>query len=51
MTQASTDLHQLSVAELARQLREKNVSAVEAAQHFLSRIRAHEALGAFVDVN
>ncbi|PHM18720.1 MAG: Asp-tRNA(Asn)/Glu-tRNA(Gln) amidotransferase GatCAB subunit A [Curvibacter sp. PD_MW3] len=47
----STELHQLSVAELARQLREKKVSAVETAQHFLGRIRTHEALGAFVDMN
>ena len=47
----STELHQLSVAELARQLREKKVSAVETAQHFLGRIRAHESLGAFVDMN
>ncbi len=51
MTQASTDLHQLSVAELARQLRARKLSAVETAQHFLTRIRRHEALGAFVDVN
>jgi len=47
----STELHQLSVAELVRQLREKKVSAVETARHFLTRIRANEALGAFVDVN
>jgi len=47
----STELHQLSLAELARQLREKKVSAVETAQHFLGRIRAHETLGAFVDMN
>jgi len=47
----STELHQLSVAELARQLRDKKVSAVETAQHFLTRIRANETLGAFVDLN
>jgi aspartyl-tRNA(Asn)/glutamyl-tRNA(Gln) amidotransferase subunit A len=51
MTSASSELHTLSVADLARQLRERKVSAVEAAQHFLARVRAHEALGAFVDVN
>jgi aspartyl-tRNA(Asn)/glutamyl-tRNA(Gln) amidotransferase subunit A len=51
MTTTNKDLHQLSVAELARQLHEKKVSAVETAQHFLARVRAHEALGAFVDVN
>ena len=45
------DLHQLSVAELATQLRERKVSAVETAQHFLSRVHAQTALGAFVDVN
>jgi aspartyl-tRNA(Asn)/glutamyl-tRNA(Gln) amidotransferase subunit A len=39
------------VAELARALRDKQVSAVETAQHFLSRIDAHKGLGAFVDLN
>ncbi|MDP1654901.1 MAG: Asp-tRNA(Asn)/Glu-tRNA(Gln) amidotransferase subunit GatA [Hylemonella sp.] len=51
MTNTNNDLHQLSVAELARQLRDKKVSAVETAQHFLGRIRAHETLGTFVDLN
>ena len=45
------DLHQLSIAELSAQLRDRKVSAVETAQHFLSRIHAQTALGAFVDVN
>ena len=48
MTPTSTELHQLSVAELARQLHEKKVSAVETAQHFLARMKAHASLGAFV---
>ncbi|EYC49764.1 glutamyl-tRNA amidotransferase [Hylemonella gracilis str. Niagara R] len=43
-----TDLHQLSVAELAAQLRQKKVSAVEAAQHFLKRIHTHQGLAAFL---
>src|SRR5574343_17345 len=51
MSKLPTDLHQLSVAELAQQIRDKQVSAVETAQHFLARIRAHEDLGAFVDLN
>jgi aspartyl-tRNA(Asn)/glutamyl-tRNA(Gln) amidotransferase subunit A len=42
------DLHDLGVAELARKLRSREVSAVEAAQHFMARIRAHESLGAFL---
>jgi aspartyl-tRNA(Asn)/glutamyl-tRNA(Gln) amidotransferase subunit A len=42
------DLHDLGVAELARKLRSREVSAVEAAQHFMARIRVHEALGAFL---
>lgn len=46
-----SELHQLSVAELARQLREKKVSAVEAAQHFLGRMAKHLDLAAFVAVN
>jgi aspartyl-tRNA(Asn)/glutamyl-tRNA(Gln) amidotransferase subunit A len=51
MTPSSSKLHGLSLAELARHLRERKVSAVETAQHFLERIRAHEALCAFVDLN
>lgn len=42
------DLHDLSVAELARQLKTKDVSAVEAAQHFLARSKAHDDLGAWL---
>ncbi|MBX9613537.1 MAG: Asp-tRNA(Asn)/Glu-tRNA(Gln) amidotransferase subunit GatA [Burkholderiales bacterium] len=48
MTPTSTELHQLSVADLARQLHDKKVSAVETAQHFLARMKAHASLGAFV---
>ncbi len=47
----SSELHQQSVAELARQLRDKKVSAVETAQHFLARQRAHQDLAAFVAVD
>jgi aspartyl-tRNA(Asn)/glutamyl-tRNA(Gln) amidotransferase subunit A len=45
------ELHQLSVAELARQLRERKVSALETAQHFLGRMAAHRDLAAFVAVD
>ncbi|EFI59273.1 MULTISPECIES: Asp-tRNA(Asn)/Glu-tRNA(Gln) amidotransferase subunit GatA [Comamonas] len=48
---SQTELHQLSVAELAAQLRAKQVSATEAAQHFLARARQHQNLGAFVAIN
>jgi aspartyl-tRNA(Asn)/glutamyl-tRNA(Gln) amidotransferase subunit A len=44
----STALHDLSVADLARRLRAREVSAVETAQHFLARDRAHADLGAFL---
>ena len=47
----SADLHQLGVAGLAKALATREVSAVEAAQHFLQRIDAHQALGAFVAVD
>ena len=47
----SPALHDLSVAELARQLQKREVSAVEAAQHFLGRIQATPELGAFVALN
>jgi aspartyl-tRNA(Asn)/glutamyl-tRNA(Gln) amidotransferase subunit A len=46
-----SELHQLSLANLARQLREKKVSAVETAQHFLGRMAAHQDLAAFVAVD
>ncbi|MBX9817855.1 MAG: Asp-tRNA(Asn)/Glu-tRNA(Gln) amidotransferase GatCAB subunit A, partial [Burkholderiaceae bacterium] len=44
-------LHDLSVQELTQALQTKQVSAVEAAQHFLQRGRTHATLGAYVDVN
>jgi aspartyl-tRNA(Asn)/glutamyl-tRNA(Gln) amidotransferase subunit A len=44
-------LHDLSVQQLAQALATKQVSAVEAAQHFLQHAATHQALGAFVDVN
>ena len=47
----SRDLHQLGVAELARALATRDVSAVETAQHFLQRMKAHASLGAFVAVD
>ncbi len=51
MTQTSTDLHDLTVAQLASHLRERKVSAVEAAQHFLTRAQSHANLGAFLDTS
>lgn len=47
----SGELHQLGVAQLAKALREREISAVEAAQHQLGRIRQHQDLGAFVAVD
>ncbi|MDQ0611853.1 aspartyl-tRNA(Asn)/glutamyl-tRNA(Gln) amidotransferase subunit A [Variovorax sp. W1I1] len=44
-------LHQMGVVALARALAERKVSAVEASQAFLGRMKAHESLGTFVDVN
>ncbi|MFO1246339.1 MAG: Asp-tRNA(Asn)/Glu-tRNA(Gln) amidotransferase subunit GatA [Ramlibacter sp.] len=43
-------LHDLTVAQLAAKLCAKEVSAVEAAQHFLARGAQHAALGAYLDV-
>ncbi|RTD91417.1 Asp-tRNA(Asn)/Glu-tRNA(Gln) amidotransferase subunit GatA [Variovorax atrisoli] len=48
---SSGELHQLSVVELAKALAERKVSAVEASQAFLGRMKTHEALGTFLDVN
>ena len=44
-------LHDLTVAQLAAQLNKREVSAVEAAQHFLARGRQHADLGAFLAVD
>lgn len=51
MTHDNSALHDLTVAQLATQLRERKVSAVETAQHFLARARTHASLGAFLDTN
>ncbi|WP_370680645.1 Asp-tRNA(Asn)/Glu-tRNA(Gln) amidotransferase subunit GatA [Comamonas sp. GB3 AK4-5] len=48
---SNTELHHLGVAELAAQLRTQQVSATEAAQHFLARAKQHQNLGAFVSIN
>jgi aspartyl-tRNA(Asn)/glutamyl-tRNA(Gln) amidotransferase subunit A len=47
---SANQLHELGVLALAQALRAKQVSAVELAQHFLTRIRAHTGLCAFVDL-
>ena len=48
---SGTQIHEKGVAELARAFASREVSAVEAAQHFLGRMKLHEALGAFVAVD
>jgi aspartyl-tRNA(Asn)/glutamyl-tRNA(Gln) amidotransferase subunit A len=45
------DLTNASVATLAAQLKARELSAVEAAQHFLARIEQHRDLNAFVAVD
>jgi aspartyl-tRNA(Asn)/glutamyl-tRNA(Gln) amidotransferase subunit A len=44
-------LHEQSLAELALALRDKEVSAVELAKHYLARGAAHDQLGAFLAVD
>jgi aspartyl-tRNA(Asn)/glutamyl-tRNA(Gln) amidotransferase subunit A len=44
-------LHDLSVSELARRLKAKEFSALEAAQHFLDREKQHTGLGAYLAVD
>jgi aspartyl-tRNA(Asn)/glutamyl-tRNA(Gln) amidotransferase subunit A len=51
MTHITSDLHDLTVAQLATLLRARKVSAVETSQHFLARTRSNASLGAFLDVN
>ena len=48
MTEINKPLHDLTVAELAASLRARQVSAVEAAQHFLARSLANAPLGCFL---
>ncbi len=48
MTRPDTDLHDLSLVQLAEQLRRRSVSAQETAQHFLARAKAHDDLGAYL---
>ena len=43
-------LHDLTLHELTTALASRQVSATEVAQHFLDRMAAHTALGAYVDV-
>lgn len=44
-------LHEKGAAELARMLRGKELSAVEAAQHFVARSLEHATLGAYLATN
>jgi aspartyl-tRNA(Asn)/glutamyl-tRNA(Gln) amidotransferase subunit A len=44
----STSLHELGVAELARELAARRVSSRELVQHLLARIASHQHLGAFL---
>jgi aspartyl-tRNA(Asn)/glutamyl-tRNA(Gln) amidotransferase subunit A len=44
-------LHEMTVAQLAAELRGGKVSATEAARHFLARGKKHEALGAYLVVD
>ena len=44
-------LHTLSLAELASQLRDRSLSAVELSQHFLTRINNAENLNAFISTD
>jgi aspartyl-tRNA(Asn)/glutamyl-tRNA(Gln) amidotransferase subunit A len=46
-----TQLHDLSVAQLAARLKAKDVSAVEVAQHFVARGKQHASLGAYLATN
>ena len=46
-----SQLHEWSLAQLAARLKAREVSAVEAARHFLARMKSHESLGAFLAVD
>jgi aspartyl-tRNA(Asn)/glutamyl-tRNA(Gln) amidotransferase subunit A len=44
-------VHALGVAGLARAIAAKEISSLEATQHYLARMKAHEGLGAFLATN
>jgi aspartyl-tRNA(Asn)/glutamyl-tRNA(Gln) amidotransferase subunit A len=44
-------VHELGVAELARRLKAKELSATELAQHFVARSREHATLGCYLATN
>lgn len=46
-----TSVHHLSLAALAQDLAAKKISSVEATQHYLARMQAHSALGAYLAVD
>ena len=46
-----TELHDLSVAQLAAKLRARDISATETAQHFLARAKAHASFCTFVAID
>ncbi len=48
MNLSTGELHDLSLVELANALRQRKVSAIEAAQHFLARAKTHDALGVYL---
>ncbi len=49
--QIPTQIHDLTVAQLAQQLQAGRLSAVEVAQHFLARVQNRLDLGCYVDIN
>jgi aspartyl-tRNA(Asn)/glutamyl-tRNA(Gln) amidotransferase subunit A len=51
VSHSTTELHEFGVHDLAMALRQKTVSSIELAGHFLRRAREHAALGAFVCLN
>lgn len=51
MSPISSQLHDLTVAQLAAKLRAKDVSAVEVTRHFLARSHAADHVGAYLAFN
>ena len=48
MTLSTLELHDLSLVDLASALRQRKVSAIETAQHFLERAKTHDGLGVYL---
>ncbi|MGP1681424.1 MAG: Asp-tRNA(Asn)/Glu-tRNA(Gln) amidotransferase GatCAB subunit A, partial [Giesbergeria sp.] len=51
MSLSTHSLHEMPLSALAEALRARQVSSLEATEHFLARMRQHQHLGAFLSID